>query len=127
MSGTGPLFIVVEPSEAGADQPARRVSWAGPGTAGAVDAAEARVALEDPIARASGAVFVGDHLFDPPRLAALGVPQTDGLRDWLLALAPFGQARNLAAILDAAEARADPLIPATRLLEAWREAKRRAD
>ena len=42
-------------------------------------------------------------------------------RDWLMAIAPFGQARHLAAMLEAGGARADPRNPASRLLETWRD------
>ncbi len=49
------------------------------------------------------------------------------MRDWLMALAPFRQARHLAAMLEAADARADPDNPASRLYETWREAQARAE
>jgi hypothetical protein len=48
-------------------------------------------------------------------------------RDWLMALAASGQARHLAAMLEAGEARSDPENPASRLLETWREARARRE
>ncbi|MCG8441658.1 MAG: hypothetical protein MI723_07615, partial [Caulobacterales bacterium] len=61
--------------------------------------------------------------------AAAMSPAPD-VRDWMLALAPFGQARNLAAITMAAAARAprytEPEAAARHMLEVWRETRRRA-
>jgi hypothetical protein len=126
-----PLFVAIEPSGAAAREPARRIAWACEGGAGVASARELKWAATEIVALARAhPLHLADPLFDAPRLSAvfaaagLAAPQ-DG-RDWLLALAPHGQARNLAAILEAADARADPGNPAARLFEAWREAADRA-
>jgi hypothetical protein len=131
MTFPSPLFVVIEPSGAAAREPARRVAWACAGGAGVADAqgfAEAARAIAE-LAR-THPLHLADPLFDAPRLAALfadaGLAPSPEGKDWLLALAPFGQARNLAGILDAAGERADPGNPAARLFEAWREAEARA-
>jgi hypothetical protein len=141
-----PLFIVIEPTGAQAREPAARVAWACEREAGVAEAgvaeagvAETGVAETGDLARAARRIaaladehppFLADPLFDAPRLAALfadaGLGAPPEARDWLLALAPFGQAKSFAAILEAATTRADPDNPATRLLEAWREAAVRA-
>jgi len=132
-----PLFVAIEPGGGDANQPIARISWAGETSDGAAVAGVAEhgdvnaVAIDDAVRDVvamvpGGVIFVGDALFDAPRLADRAGAETPIWRDWLLALAPFGQARNLAAILEVAEARADPMNPASRLCEAWREARRRA-
>jgi hypothetical protein len=126
-----PLFVVIEPTGADAQQPARRIAWAcdsGAGTA-------ARPPFAIAVARIAALaerhpLHLADPLFDAPRLeaafAAAGDSDVPEAQDWLNALASFGQARKLAAILEAAEARAGAANPAARLLEAWREAAARA-
>ncbi|MGD2134259.1 MAG: hypothetical protein PVI23_15830 [Maricaulaceae bacterium] len=126
-----PLFIVLEPPANDAGAAVSGLCWACETEAGAArgrssgEAAETIAALSK-----THPPFSLDPLFDAPRLAAFMAAHGQTLgqqpRDWMLALAPFGQARNLAAILEAAEARADG-DPARRLLEAWREAKARAE
>jgi hypothetical protein len=131
MSSPSPLFVVIEPAGAEAQSPARRIGWACEGDAGVADkddfagAARAIASLAE-----AHPLHLADPLFDASRLAAAfaeaGLAAPPEGRDWLLALAPFGQARNLAAILEAAGSRADAGNPASRLLEAWREVRNRA-
>jgi hypothetical protein len=130
MSDPSPLFVVIEPGGAHARGRPTLVAWASETDAGvARGRGLAKAAARIAEAAAAHPLFLADPLFDEPRLeslfadAGLGGPPPG--RDWLLALAPFGQARNWAAILEAAEARSDPQNPAERLLEAWREAKAR--
>jgi hypothetical protein len=132
MNDPSPLFVVIEPSGAAALERVRKISWACGSDSGAAEgqglkAAAARIAE----AAASHPLHLADPLFDAPRLEALfaeaGLDAPPAGRDWLLAIAPFGQAKNLAAILETAGARADPGNPAKRLLEAWREAKARSE
>jgi hypothetical protein len=125
-----PLFVVVEPSGAAALEPAARVCWACDRDAGVAAGSEIAAALERIMALAeTHALHLADPLFDAPRLgrllAAAGVQGPSEWRDWLVALAPLGQARRLAAMLEAAEARSDPENPASRLLETWRAARAR--
>lgn len=131
MEDASPLFVVIEPSGAEALGRARRIAWACEGDCGVeTGAGLKRAAARIAAAAATRPLFLADPLFDEPRLAdlfaaaGLGAPPEG--RDWLLALAPFGQAKSWAAILDAAGARADPANPAERLLEAWREARARS-
>lgn len=128
MPDASPLFVAVEPTGAAARSPATRIVWAcdaDAGTAGPAEAARRIAALTE-----RHPLHLADPLFDAPRLAAayadakLGSPPKGA--DWLLALAPFGQARNLAALLEAAAERAAPDNPAERLLEAWRGAREHA-
>jgi len=126
-TGATPLFVVLEPGGADALMPIARISWAGETAAGVAEGAAVDDAVRDLAAMAPGdVIYLGDALFDAPRLDDRLAAGAHIWRDWLLALAPFGQARNLAAILAVAETRADPMNPASRLLEAWREAGRRA-
>ena len=127
-----PLFIALEPSGADALGAPTCVAWACAADAGVVTAAGFAAACRTIAAlEETRAVYLRDPLFDAPRLDRLfaenGLRAPSAGRDWLLALAPFGQARNFAAILEAAtESAADPTNPALVLLEAYDEAAARA-
>jgi hypothetical protein len=125
-----PLFIVIEPTGALAQEPAVRIAWACNAEAGV--SADLAAAAERITALAGAhAIFLADPLFDAPRLrAALAAARsapTAEMYDWLAAFAPFRQARHLAALSEAAAASADPNNPAARLFETWRLAKARAN
>jgi hypothetical protein len=127
-----PLFVVVEPAGAAALEPPTRVAWACEREAGVAAAPDLSRAVERIAALAgSHGVYLADPLFDEPRLAAVftaaGAEPPEEMQDWLMALAPLGQARQLAAMRAAAAERSDPDNPATLLYEIWTEARRRVD
>lgn len=126
-----PLFVVIEPTGAHAREPTLRVSWACEAEIGSAHGDDLQNAGQRIAALSkTHALHLADPLFDEPRLAAIfadaGLAPPPEARDWLLALAPFRQARNLAAIMEVAAERAPPDNPAAQLFEAWREARVRA-
>lgn len=136
-----PVFLAFDlagdPSEPWPDA----IAWAGEAVAGALtvgapngdgaqNAAEAITALAK-----GGTLFARDPLFEACAMARVFAAAHAGpapiISDWMLALAPFRQARNLAAIVAVARDRVrvgpQPAVAAAMMLEAWREAKRRAE
>ncbi len=132
-----PFFASVSAPRLDPDAEADALGWADDAAAGSAalspQAGEAALAAFE-AARDGRPVHLSDPLFESLWLEGLYLNagrEAPDMRDWMLALAPFGQARDLAAILRAAAPRAPseegPDARAARMLEAYREAKKRSE
>lgn len=134
-SSDTPFFAALRTPMGEVDAVASEVAWADGRSAGAAvlsDAAgpDALEAFER--ARRGRAVHLKDPLLESLWLEGLYLAagrDAPDMRDWMLALAPFEQARDLAAILRAAAPRApaeETAAEARVMAEVWREAKKRS-